>query len=484
MSNPQVFDRHEDVLAALTDPALVPPPATDGPAGSVQWLRARVSRFATGEPHARRRALIEADLARLDPAALRAAAARGFEPDARLRTVHVLAEALGLPEPSGIAHAVATVAGAYFTDTPADPAADAAVAWLLPRTAAGTDEELAANRIALLVQACDATATLVANARAAAAAPAPGPERPAGARGPAAPGDPDGGFGEVLRADPPVRLIRRVAARDTVVGGVRLAAGAEVVLDLPAAQRGHGVAVASGVAVPGGRAVGLGGDLRSDPVVRPGDGVADAFGDPVAGGAGLRPGLSVLTFGAGPRACPGQAQALAIAAGILRGASDPGAEGGPETDRQAPAELVPQAVERVLALAATWTAWDGRPVTTDGRTYAPHKAVRRVADHLIDHLAEIDARLAGAPTEPDHWHASATTTPADLAPFTPADLDETRSRLTRLARLWQHRLATLPPDLLDASPGAGWTFRQLAAHAAESVYYAEAVGDLSRTEQS
>ncbi|MCT2542497.1 hypothetical protein N0O83_06345 [Streptomyces atratus] len=136
-------------------------------------------------------------------------------------------------------------------------------------------------------------------------------------------------------------------------------------------------------------------------------------------------------------------------------------------------------VDRVLALAATWTAWDGRPVPAGDRLYTPHKAIRRVADHMVDHLAEMEARLVGEETQPDHWHASATTTAADLAPFTGADLDEARSRLTRLARIWANRLDALTPDELDRSAGTGWTFRQLAFHLAESVYYADAVGDLT-----
>ncbi|WSX32950.1 hypothetical protein OG520_23735 [Streptomyces sp. NBC_00984] len=135
-------------------------------------------------------------------------------------------------------------------------------------------------------------------------------------------------------------------------------------------------------------------------------------------------------------------------------------------------------VDHVLALAATWTTWDGRPVPAGDRLYTPHKAIRRVADHMVDHLAEMEARLVGEETQPDHWHASATTTAADLAPFTAADLDEARSRLTRLARIWANRLDALTPDELDRSAGTGWTFRQLAFHLAESAYYADSVGDL------
>ncbi|WP_034487166.1 hypothetical protein [Actinomadura oligospora] len=151
----------------------------------------------------------------------------------------------------------------------------------------------------------------------------------------------------------------------------------------------------------------------------------------------------------------------------------------PVTDDRDPAEIVTGMVGHVLALAATWTVWDGRPFHTDGRVYTPHKAIRRVGDHLVDHLAELEARLVGRATVPDHWHASASTTPADLALFTQEDLDEAHSRLERLGLIWSARLGSLSQSELDDSPGTGWTFRQIAFHLAESAYYADAIGDLS-----
>src|SRR5436305_4914655 len=66
-----------------------------------------------------------------------------------------------------------------------------------------------------------------------------------------------------------------------------------------------------------------------------------------------------------------------------------------EHPQQTPAEAVTGMVGHVLALAATWTAWDGKPSHVDDRVYTPHKAIRRVADHLVDHLAELEARLVG-----------------------------------------------------------------------------------------
>src|ERR1051325_9459856 len=97
------------------------------------------------------------------------------------------------------------------------------------------------------------------------------------------------------------------------------------------------------------------------------------------------------------------------------------------------ADKVDAMVQHVLEVAATWTAWDGTPLEHKGRVYTPHKAIRRVADHMVDHLAQLEARLAGVPSLPDQWHASAMTTAADLAPFGQDDLEEANSRLSRLA---------------------------------------------------
>jgi hypothetical protein len=151
----------------------------------------------------------------------------------------------------------------------------------------------------------------------------------------------------------------------------------------------------------------------------------------------------------------------------------------PLTDDRDPADVVTGMIAQVLDLAQTWSGWDGKPRPADDRVYTPHKAIRRVADHLIDHLAEMEARLAGVPTIPDHWHASATTTPADLALFTPEDLNEAGSRLTRLGQIFQVRLRALPETDLDRQEGDAWSVRQIAFHLEESLYYAEAVGRLT-----
>jgi hypothetical protein len=157
------------------------------------------------------------------------------------------------------------------------------------------------------------------------------------------------------------------------------------------------------------------------------------------------------------------------------------AEERPEVDEREPADAVEQMVARVLGLAETWGAWDGRPLPMDDRVYTPHKAIRRVADHMIDHLAQLEAHVAGVEPLPDRWHGSAITTPADLAPFGPEDLDEARSRLERLAQLWRIRLAAVAPDELDRAEGDAYTPREMAFCVAGSTYYADAVGALSRS---
>jgi cytochrome P450 len=229
----------------LADPAYtVPPPGASGPVGTMPWLRATVSRFATGETHTRRRAIAESLLADLDPHVLRATAAAAAARELRDAAapaplvaapphagvalpyipVAVLAAALGVAPadvPAAV-DAVRVVAAAYHPGSDA-PGADAALSQLLALLPPG-DPEPSAQRVALLVQACEATAALVRGAL----------TRP---------------LEDVLRDTPPVPATRRLA------------------------PDGHLILV----------------DLAGHP------------------------------FGAGPRRCPGEAHALALAAGVVEG---------------------------------------------------------------------------------------------------------------------------------------------------------------------
>jgi hypothetical protein len=150
----------------------------------------------------------------------------------------------------------------------------------------------------------------------------------------------------------------------------------------------------------------------------------------------------------------------------------------PTVDERDPADAIAQMVEHVLALAETWIWWDGEARSIEDRAYTPHKAIRRVADHMVDHLAQLECHIAEIPTLPDQWHASRITTPADRAPFGREDLDEARSRLSRLSQIWTIRLQSVPPDALDRAEGDGYTPREMAFCAAGSTYYADAIGVL------
>lgn len=144
-----------------------------------------------------------------------------------------------------------------------------------------------------------------------------------------------------------------------------------------------------------------------------------------------------------------------------------------------PGLVVEEATAEVLALARTWLAWDGRPRLADdgARIYTPHKAVRRHADHLVDHLAQVEALLAGVPPWPNGWFESAVTTPADLAPFTEVDLVEATERLTRLSRTFRLRLLAAGSGEWDRPRGGEWTLREIAVHVGDP-WYARQVGDL------
>ncbi|HKE68661.1 MAG TPA: hypothetical protein VKB55_05375, partial [Nocardioidaceae bacterium] len=107
------------------------------------------------------------------------------------------------------------------------------------------------------------------------------------------------------------------------------------------------------------------------------------------------------------------------------------------------------------------------------------KVIRRMGDHIIDHLAEVEALLAGQPTQVDEWGASAITTDADRTDFTEADLVEAGQRLRRLARTFELRYAAVGPAEWDGPRGDNWTLREIAMHLAESRWYADQLGDLA-----
>jgi cytochrome P450 len=266
--------RHADVRAVLADPRFtVTPPGPRGRPGTLDWLRATVPRFSEGSTHTRRRDITLAQLDRLDPVDLRREAtertAQGGDVMTLARTVPaaVLGHGLGVADEDALVAAVKVTAADYLVNQGEPGAADPSVALLAELLGPG-EEELVAARIALLTQAYEATANLVAHAVVTAESLAE--PRPVAAV-----------IAETLRFVPPVPTMRRVADGTAALNGQVPAVGDLVVLDIAAANRDPSVFT---------------GPDRFDP---------DRAANPH------------LTFGAGRHRCPGVAHALALAEGIV-----------------------------------------------------------------------------------------------------------------------------------------------------------------------
>jgi len=132
-----------------------------------------------------------------------------------------------------------------------------------------------------------------------------------------------------------------------------------------------------------------------------------------------------------------------------------------------PDELILQATEDALGLAEGWIGWSSGAVMSLGSAWTPHKALRRIADHLIDHLCQIEMRVALETPVPDLWRGRSVTLESDWARFTELDLDEATARIRRLAQLMALRVRSLREDW-DTDAGAEWTIRAIAEHVAEA----------------
>lgn len=184
-----------DAHAALTGDAFVVPPVPAADRG-VAWLRSAVARFASGDPHRRRRALVVELLARVPPESLRGTG-DGTHP------VAALARALGPDVPVAL---VVDVAQAYQPGTGDDARADRAVEQLVALLGGDHDEATAAH-VGILVQACQATADLVERSR-------------------------DTPLETVLRDHPPAAATKRLALTAVRLPGRSVAAGEVVRVDL------------------------------------------------------------------------------------------------------------------------------------------------------------------------------------------------------------------------------------------------------------
>jgi DinB superfamily len=115
-----------------------------------------------------------------------------------------------------------------------------------------------------------------------------------------------------------------------------------------------------------------------------------------------------------------------------------------------------------------------KPAGVGRYTYTPRKALRRVLDHALDHLNQIDQWLAWqrngvVPTPTDGWVSSTVTLPDDRLPLVPAALDAWLWRIDQAARLVVQRAASLTETELDwLPPDGGWPLRRVLHHLARS----------------
>lgn len=278
--------RYVDVRSVLDDERFqVAKVDRYGRFGTIHWLRASVSRFADGQEHRRRRAIVERELASLPPAGMRDGAHRRtalflrgparrvdvMATLARRVPMATMASALGIDDEEKAAGAVAAIAAGYFPGcgVEAERRADEATA-LLIELLEPADEELVAARIALMVQGCDAIAGLIGNTLHLIQDAPQLATHPTHAL-----------LCEVVRHRPPVRASRRVARVEVQIEGRHIPAGDPVVCSIDAANH--------------------------DP---------EAFDRPERFDP-LRRGPASLTFGHGIRPCPGSEHAMMLAAAVI-----------------------------------------------------------------------------------------------------------------------------------------------------------------------
>jgi hypothetical protein len=142
-----------------------------------------------------------------------------------------------------------------------------------------------------------------------------------------------------------------------------------------------------------------------------------------------------------------------------------------DPSREVPAAMTNELFSRL-------TSAQPAPLTAPGRvsryTYTPRKALRRVLDHALDHLNQIDQWLAWqrhgiVPTPTDGWVPSTVTLPDDRLPLAPADLDAWLWRVDQASRLVVQRAAGLTEAELDwLPPDGGWPLRRVLHHLARS----------------
>lgn len=116
-------------------------------------------------------------------------------------------------------------------------------------------------------------------------------------------------------------------------------------------------------------------------------------------------------------------------------------------------------------------------VRVGDRLYTPRKVLRRVLDHALDHLHQvqqwIDWQEAGILPQPaDGWVDSYVTLDEDRLPLSSEDLDSWMWRIDLTVEMLVRRAQELSEVQLDWQPPAGgWTLRQVLHHEATAERY-------------
>jgi hypothetical protein len=135
-----------------------------------------------------------------------------------------------------------------------------------------------------------------------------------------------------------------------------------------------------------------------------------------------------------------------------------------------PAEVVRGSVAAALESMETWLGWDGRGRLYEGTIWTPQKAARRIADHLVDHLAQVEAMVTGTASPIASWNGKSVTLESDWARFTELDLSEAKARIGRLAELFARRLEAMDGAQLGSAEDE-WSVAMIAVHVANAMSY-------------
>lgn len=119
-------------------------------------------------------------------------------------------------------------------------------------------------------------------------------------------------------------------------------------------------------------------------------------------------------------------------------------------------------------------------VADDAHSYTPRKILRRILDHALDHLNQLEQWLLWQqqdimPTPTDGWATSGDTFPEDLQPLSPSELQAWLWRIDLTVGLVAQRARHLTQEQLDwiAPDSSGWSLRRMLHHLAlAEVYYA------------